>query len=117
MKITGKRGVDTAIEAVGIPATLRCANKSSRPAAPSPISGCMERRWLFIWSVCGTATVHHHALGRHRYHTNAVQYGSNNKIDPKRLITHRFKLDQILDTYDTFGNAAKTKALKVIVEA
>jgi alcohol dehydrogenase len=39
------------------------------------------------------------------------------KIDPKRLITHRFKLDRILDAYETFGNAAKTKALKVIIEA
>ena len=41
----------------------------------------------------------------------------SHKIDPKRLITHRFKLDRILDAYDTFGNAAKTKALKVIIEA
>jgi alcohol dehydrogenase len=39
------------------------------------------------------------------------------KIDPKHLITHRFKLDNILDAYETFGNAAKTKALKVIIEA
>ena len=33
------------------------------------------------------------------------------------LITHRFKLGKILDAYETFGNAAKTKALKVIIEA
>jgi alcohol dehydrogenase len=39
------------------------------------------------------------------------------KIDPKLLITHRFKLDKILDAYETFGNAAKTKVLKVIIEA
>jgi len=39
------------------------------------------------------------------------------KIDPKRLITHRFKLEQILDAYETFGNAAKTKVLKVIIAA
>jgi alcohol dehydrogenase len=39
------------------------------------------------------------------------------KIDPKLLITHRFKLDRILDAYETFGHAAKTKALKVIIEA
>jgi alcohol dehydrogenase len=39
------------------------------------------------------------------------------KIDPKLLITHRFKLERILDAYDTFGHAAKTKALKVIIEA
>jgi alcohol dehydrogenase len=41
----------------------------------------------------------------------------SHKIDPKLLITHRFKLDRILDAYETFGNAAKTKALKVIIEA
>jgi alcohol dehydrogenase len=39
------------------------------------------------------------------------------KIDPKRLITHRFKLDEIMDAYGTFGQAAKTEALKVIIEA
>ena len=39
------------------------------------------------------------------------------KIDPKQLITHRFKLDRILDAYDTFGRAASTQALKVIIEA
>ena len=39
------------------------------------------------------------------------------KIDPNRLITHRFQLDQILDAYDTFGRAASTHALKVIIEA
>ena len=37
------------------------------------------------------------------------------KIEPKKLITHRFKLDQIIEAYDTFGNAAKEKALKVIM--
>jgi alcohol dehydrogenase len=39
------------------------------------------------------------------------------KIDPTQLITHRFKLDKILDAYETFGNAANTRALKVIIEA
>jgi len=39
------------------------------------------------------------------------------KIDPKLLITHRFKFERILDAYETFANAAKTRALKVIIEA
>ena len=39
------------------------------------------------------------------------------KIDPTRLITHRFKLDQILDAYETFAHAADTHALKVIISA
>ena len=39
------------------------------------------------------------------------------RIDAKQLITHHFKLDQILQAYDTFGKAAETKALKVIIAA
>lgn len=38
------------------------------------------------------------------------------RIDPKNLITHRFNLSQIADAYETFGNASRTKALKVIIE-
>ena len=41
----------------------------------------------------------------------------SHKIDPKLLITHRFTLGQILEAYETFGDAAKTRALKVIIEA
>jgi alcohol dehydrogenase len=33
------------------------------------------------------------------------------------LITHRFKLADIFSAYETFGQAARTKALKVIIEA
>ena len=39
------------------------------------------------------------------------------RIDPARLITHRVPLDRTLEAYDTFGRAAETKALKVIIEA
>jgi alcohol dehydrogenase len=39
------------------------------------------------------------------------------KLEPKRLITHHFKLDDILAAYGTFGRAARTDALKVIVQA
>lgn len=38
------------------------------------------------------------------------------KINPKLLITHHFPLDRILEAYDTFGRAASTQALKVIIE-
>jgi alcohol dehydrogenase len=37
--------------------------------------------------------------------------------DPAKLITHHFKLDQIMNACDTFGHAAKTNALKVIIQA
>jgi alcohol dehydrogenase len=38
------------------------------------------------------------------------------KIDPNLLVTHYFKLDGMLEAYDTFGRAAATKALKVMIE-
>jgi alcohol dehydrogenase len=38
------------------------------------------------------------------------------KVEPKKLITHHFSLNDILKAYETFGNAMKEKALKVIIE-
>ena len=39
------------------------------------------------------------------------------RLQPKKLITHDFHLDEMMKAYDTFSNAAKTKALKVILRA
>jgi alcohol dehydrogenase len=38
------------------------------------------------------------------------------RLDPESLITHRFKLDDVLKAYETFGDAARSHALKVIIE-
>ena len=38
-----------------------------------------------------------------------------NKVDPNLLISHRFSFAHILDAYDTFGRAADTHALKVLI--
>jgi alcohol dehydrogenase len=37
------------------------------------------------------------------------------RIAAHKLVTHRFAFDKILEAYDTFGRAAQTHALKVIV--
>ena len=37
------------------------------------------------------------------------------KVDAGKLITHRFALNDILQAYEVFGNAAKEKAMKVIL--
>ena len=47
----------------------------------------------------------------------ARQCCNQKKIDPKLLITHRFKLIAILEAYETFANAASTNALKVMISA
>jgi alcohol dehydrogenase len=118
MKMTGKRGVDTAIEAVGIPATFELCEKIVAPGGNIANIGvhgqkvalhleCLWDRNISITTrLVDTVTI-----------PMLFKTVGSHKIDPKRLITHRFKLDRILDAYDTFGNAAKTKALKVIIEA
>jgi hypothetical protein len=37
------------------------------------------------------------------------------KLEQKKLITHHFTLDKILDAYSAFGNAVKESTLKVII--
>jgi alcohol dehydrogenase len=118
MKITGKRGVDTVIEAVGIPATFELCEKLVAPGGTIANIGVhgkkvdlhLESLWdrniSITTRLVDTATI-----------PMLFKTVASHKIDPKLLITHRFKLDKILDAYETFGNAAKTKALKVIIEA
>ena len=119
MKMTGGRGVDTAIEAVGIPATFElCAEARRAGRHHRQHRRARQRRSICIWRACGTAT----SPSPRGWSTPSARRccsrpSRSRKIDPKLLITHRFKLDQILEAYETFGNAAKTKALKVIIEA
>jgi len=40
----------------------------------------------------------------------------SNRIDAKKLITHRFKFDKIMAAHETFAAAATTRALKVLIE-
>ena len=118
MKMTGGRGVDTAIEAVGIPATFELCEDIVAPGGVIanigvhgvPVALHLERLWDRNITVTTRLvdTVSTQTL------LDILQSG---KIDPKRLITHRFKLDDILDAYETFAHAADTRALKVIIEA
>ena len=39
------------------------------------------------------------------------------KLQPSELVTHRFALDDVMKAYDTFGNAEKEGALKVILKS
>jgi len=37
------------------------------------------------------------------------------KLRPAQLVTHRFAMTDIMKAYDTFGNAEKEGALKVVL--
>ena len=115
-KLTHEKGVDTAIEAVGIAATFEL---------------CQE-----IIAVGGTIAnvgVHGHKVDLHLEQlwnknititTGLVDTSStpmllkavaSEKIQAKKLVTHHFAFEHILDAYDNFRNAAKTHALKIVI--
>ena len=118
MKLTGQRGVDTAIEAVGIPATFELCEEIVAPGGTianigvhgKPVSLHLETLWdrniTITTRLVDTAST-----------PMLLNILRSHKIDPKLLITHRFTLDRIFDAYETFGHAANTHALKVIIEA
>ena len=118
MKMTGGRGVDTAIEAVGVPASFATCEDIVAPGGTIANVGVhgakVDLHLERLWSRNITITTR---LGDTVTTPMLLKTVQSRKIDPKQLITHRFKLDQILDAYDTFGRAASTHALKVIVEA
>lgn len=116
MTLTDGQGVDTAIEAVGAPATFILCEDIVAPGGVIANVGVhgvkadlhLERLWSQNISITTRLvdTVTTPML------LKTVRSG---KIDPKRLITHRFTFDRILDAYDTFARAANTGALKVLI--
>jgi alcohol dehydrogenase len=118
MAMTGDRGVDTAIEAVGVPATFELCEQIIAPGGVianigvhgKPVALHLEMLWdrniAITTRLVDTSST-----------PMLLKIVGSKKIDPTLLITHRFKFDQMLEAYETFGNAAKTHALKVIIEA
>ena len=41
---------------------------------------------------------------------------ASGRLDPTTFATHRFALEQTMDAYDVFADAAETNALKVVLE-
>jgi alcohol dehydrogenase len=116
--LTGGQGVDTAIEAVGVPATFGLCQELVAPGgiiANIGVHGAkVDLHLETLWSQNIAITTRLVDTVTTPMLLKTVQ---SKKIDPLRLITHRFPLDRILDAYDTFGRAAETRALKVIIKA
>lgn len=114
--LTGGRGVDTAIEAVGVPATFQLCQDlvaaggviANIGVHGKPAELHLERLWSLNISIttrlvdtAATAMLLKTVLSR--------------KIDPAKLISHRFSMAEIDEAYDTFSHASETHALKVII--
>ena len=113
---TNGKGADTVIEAVGIPATFELCQLLVAPGGTIANVG-----------VHGTpAVLHLEALWAHNITITTrlvdtvttpmlLKTIQSKKLNSKQLITHHFKLSDIIAAYDTFQNAAKENALKVIL--
>ncbi len=116
MKMTNNKGVDAAIEAVGAVATFELCEEivaaGGRIANIGVHGKSVALHLETLWSKNITITTRLVDTVTTPMLLKTVQ---SKKIEPKKLITHRFKLDQIIEAYETFGNAAKEKALKVIL--
>ncbi len=116
MKLTDSAGVDTAIEAVGIPATFELCEAivgAGGTIANIGVHGAEVQLHLeALWdrNIAITTRLVDTATIPMLFKTVAA-----GKIDPTLLITHRFTLAEGLAAYGAFGNAAETKALKVII--
>ena len=116
MKLTNGKGVDVAIEAVGTSATFDICQ--SIIAAGGHIANIgihgksVELHLEKLWSRNITITTR---LLDTVTTSMLLKIVLSGKLQPEKLVTHRFALNEIMKAYDTFGNAAKEKALKVIL--
>ena len=116
MKLTDGAGVDVAIEAVGLPATFaicqaivaaggRIANVGVHG---KPVELHMEKLWdrniSLTTRLVDTVTT-----------PMLLKVVNSGKLQPGKLVTHRFAMNDIMKAYDTFANAAKEGALKVVL--
>jgi alcohol dehydrogenase len=116
MDLTGGRGVDVAVEAVGVRASFDICQ--SIVAAGGHVANIgvygtsVELHMARLWSHNITLTTRLVDTVTTPMLLTMLVAG---KLDPRPLITHRFRLDEVVRAYDTFANAAKEMALKVVL--
>ena len=116
MQLTNNIGVDTAIEAVGIPATFELCQLLIAPGGVIANIGVhgksVELHLESLWAKNITITTRLVDTVTTSMLLRTIQ---SKKLNSKQLITHNFKLSDIINAYDTFEHAGREKALKVIM--
>jgi alcohol dehydrogenase len=116
MALTASRGVDVAIEAVGVPATFDVCQSivtagghiANIGVHGKPVQLNLDKLWshniTLTTRLVDTATI-----------PMMMKTVAAGKVQPRQLITHRFALKDMLKAYDTFGHATRDRALKVMI--
>ncbi len=116
LELTSGAGVDVAIEAVGIPETIDICQAIVGPGGRianigvhgKPVTLHLEQLWDRNIALT-TRLVDATSLPM------LLKVISSGKLQPNKLVTHRFDLNDIRKAYETFGNASEEGALKVIL--
>lgn len=116
MALTDGLGVDVAIEAVGVPATFDACTRIVRPGGSianvgvhgKPVQLNLQDLWIHDLSI---------TMGLVSTSTTPMllKLVAQHRLPAEKFVTHRFDFDEMLQAYETFGDAATSKALKVII--
>jgi alcohol dehydrogenase len=118
MQLTNGLGADVAIEAVGVPRTFELCTELVRPGGRvanvgvhgHPVTLHLETLWIrgitITTGLLDTSTT-----------PKLMSLVAEGRLDATPFATHRFALDETMAAYDTFADAAKTHALKVVLLA
>jgi alcohol dehydrogenase len=114
--VTGGRGADVAIEAVGVPDSFELCTSLVRPGGRvanigvhgKPATFHLESLWIRNITVT-TGLVDAYST------PTLLRLIESRQIDAARFVTHRFDLNDILIAYDVFGRPAETGAIKVMM--
>lgn len=117
MAMTDGLGVDVAIEAVGLPQTFTACTKIVRPGGSvanvgvhgAPVELALQDLWIQDLSITtglvSTSTT-----------PMLLKLVAEHKLAAEEFVTHSFTFDEMIKAYDTFGRAAETDALKVVIK-
>lgn len=119
MRLTGGRGVDVAIEALGTQQTFENCLRALKPG------GTLSSLGVYSGKLSMPLDAFAAGLGDHKIVTTLCPGGkermrrlmnvvASHRVDLKPMVTHRFKLDQIEEAYDLFANQ-RDGVLKVAI--
>jgi alcohol dehydrogenase len=118
LELTGCKGVDVVIEVIGHPATFELAQQIIGPGGRMANIGIFSKSAPLQNHLLWTRNI---TLRMGVVNTNTVpallKLISAGQLDPTVLITHRYRLDEILTAYDVFRNAAREQAVKIVLSA
>lgn len=119
MELTRGRGVDVAIEALGTETTFQSCMRVLKPGGTLSSLGVYSKDLSIPLQAFDAGLGDHHLVttlcpgGKERMR-RLMDVISTKRVDLKPIVTHRFKLDQIVEAYDLFANQ-RDGVLKVAI--